>query len=109
MNDEERQAQGKFVSTIVNACQEIIREGDIYLNVLGKLYMKEPEKTTVSEKNFDLTYTKHTGAKLGEFEIADEKDSPSDLYKQALNILKQNGATISKRYHGDGYFYSYWE
>ena len=70
---------------------------------------EKPEKTAVSEKRFDLTYTKHTGAKLGEFEIADEKDSPSDLYKRALNILKQNKATIKDRYHGNGYVYGYWE
>jgi hypothetical protein len=69
----------------------------------------KPEKTTVPEKTFDLTYVKRTGAKIGEFEIADEKDSPKDLYDRALNILKQNGATISKRYHGDGYVYAYWE
>ena len=66
-------------------------------------------KTTVPEKNFDLTYIKHTGAKLGEFEIADEKDSPTDLYEHALDILKQNKATISDRYHGEGYVYGYWE
>jgi len=65
--------------------------------------------TVVSEKTFDLTYAKRTGAKIGEFEIADEKDSPKDLYERALDILKQNGATISKRYHGDGYAYAYWE
>ena len=67
-------------------------------------------KTTaaVAERNFDLTYTKRTRAKLGEFEIADEKDSPADLYTCALNILKQNGAAINKRYSGEGYVYSYW-
>ena len=63
----------------------------------------------VSEKNFDLTYVTRTGAKLGEFQIADEKDSPTDLYKRALGILKQNKATIKDRYHGNGYAYSYWE
>ena len=70
---------------------------------------EEQETKTVSENNFDLTYAKHTGAKLGEFQIADEKDSPSDLYKRALNILKQNKATIKDRYHGNGYVYGYWE
>ena len=69
----------------------------------------KPEKTAVPEKSFDLTYTKHTGAKLGEFQIADEKDSPTDLYKRALNILKQNKATIKDRYHGNGFVYGYWE
>ena len=62
----------------------------------------------VSEENFDLTYTKHTGAKLGEFQIADEKDSPSDLYQRALNILKNANATISSRYHGENYTHSFW-
>jgi len=69
----------------------------------------QPQTKAVLESNFDLTYVKRTGAKIGEFEIADEKDSPKDLYDRALNILKQNGATISKRYHGDGYVYAYWE
>mgnify|MGYP001122195793 CR=1 FL=1 len=63
-----------------------------------RIKQKDGEKPVVSEKNFDLTYTKHTGAKLGEFEIADEKDSPSDLYKRALNILKEANATINMLY-----------
>jgi len=77
------------------------------LDELTPAEVKAP--STVSEKTFDLTYVKRTGAKIGEFEIADEKDSPKDLYERALGILKQNGATISKRYHGDGYVYAYWE
>jgi len=68
----------------------------------------QPQTKAVSESNFDLTYAKHTGVKLGEFEIADEKDSPSDLYKHAFNILKQANATISNRYHGEDYQFSYW-
>ena len=65
-------------------------------------------KPAASEKNFNLTYTKHTGVKLGEFQIADEKDSPYDNYIRALNILKQNNASISDRYHGKDYSFSYW-
>ena len=69
----------------------------------------QPQTKAVSESNFDLTYVKHVGAKLGEFQIADEKDSPIDLYKHALNLLKQNKATIKDRYHGNSYVYGYWE
>ena len=69
---------------------------------------KEEAKPAASEKNFDLNYTQHTGIKLGEFQIADEKDNHSDNYIRALNILKQNNASISERYHGKDYEFSYW-
>ena len=69
---------------------------------------KEEAKPAASEKNFNLTYTQHTGIKLGEFQIADEKDNHSDNYMRALNILKQNNANISDRYHGKDYEFSYW-
>ena len=62
-----------------------------------------------SGKTHEKIEIKHTGAKLREFQIADEKDTPTDLYARALNILKQNQATIANRYHREGYLYSYWE
>ena len=50
MNTEERQAKGKFVTAILNACRDIITEGDEYLNVLGKPFTEDPTKEE-SQKN----------------------------------------------------------
>ncbi len=31
-----------------------------------------------------------------------------DKWTHAYNVLRQNNATISNRYYGDGYAYAYW-
>jgi hypothetical protein len=62
----------------------------------------------VSELNFGLSYTEYTSQKLGTFEVAEEKGSIPEKWSRAHNILKQANATISSRYHGENYAYSYW-
>ena len=66
------------------------------------------ETPAASEINFNLNYTERNTQKLGTFEVAEEKDNPKEKWTRALNILKQNNATISTRYHGEDYNYSYW-
>ena len=69
------------------------------------------EKSTpaVLEQTFTtLTYEKHTGDKLGEYETATEKNNVPDKFRTAINILTKSNATISHRYHGETYTFSYW-
>lgn len=63
----------------------------------------------VKEDTFNiLTFSKQTGAKIGEFEVALEKNNLPDKWSAAYNILRKNNATINTRYHGDGYIHAYW-
>jgi hypothetical protein len=62
----------------------------------------------VSEENFALTFEDKQGEKLGQYGIAFKKSNLSDKFQSACNILRQSNATISKRYCGAGYAYSYW-
>jgi beta-mannanase len=72
--------------------------------------VKDETKTaTISETNFDnLTYKEYESEKLKKFQVADPKDNTGDNFKRAVDFLKQAKATISKRYHGEGYVFSYW-
>ena len=73
--------------------------------------VKEKPKNvvTVPEQTFDLLkFEAQKGEKLGEFEIADKKNSIAQNWTQAFNILNQNNATINNRFHGPSYIYAYW-
>ena len=91
-----------LVSAIESACfdfkQRIIQKHDI----------SDQEALAVSENNFNLNFTEVTSPKLGIFEIAEEKDNSTEKWTRAHNILKQNNATISTRYHENNYNFSYW-
>jgi hypothetical protein len=70
---------------------------------------KPKNAVTVPEQTFDLLkFEPQKGEKLGEFEIADKKNSIAQNWTQAFNILNQNNATINNRFHGLGYVYAYW-
>lgn len=63
----------------------------------------------VKEKTFDiLKFEEQQGARIGAFEVASKKDNLPSKFEQAYNILHKNDATISNRYHGPAYVYSYW-
>jgi len=62
----------------------------------------------VSEANFDLKTKEYTSQKLGTFEVAEEKGNIPEKWNRAFNILKNANATISSRYHGEKYTFSYW-
>ena len=72
--------------------------------------LKQPSSTGgVNETTFTtLSFEKQTGNKIGEYEVAHKKANLPDKWTHAYNILRQNNATISKRYHSEGYAHSYW-
>ena len=73
----------------------------------GEAAKKEP--IAVSEMTFTiLKFEDKQGEKLGQYVLAFKKSNLSDKFQSAYNILRQSNATISKRYCGTGYAYSYW-
>jgi len=65
--------------------------------------------TAVKEDTFNiLKFDKQEGSKIGEFEVAYERNNLPEKWTPAYSILRKNNATISSRYHGDGYLYTYW-
>lgn len=63
----------------------------------------------VKEEAFKiLKWEKQTGAKIGEYEVAYQPNNLPEKWNYAYGILQKNNATISSRYHGEGYAYSYW-
>jgi len=67
------------------------------------------EAVAVKEETFHtLKFEKQQGAKIGEYEVAYKRQNIPAKFQQAFNILSKSNATISSRYHGEGYVYSYW-
>lgn len=69
------------------------------------------EAVAVPEETFNiLNFEKQTGNRIGEFEVADKKNNSAvaEKFEAAFNILSKANATISERYHGQGYGHSYW-
>jgi hypothetical protein len=67
------------------------------------------ETTAVKEETFSiLKYEKQQGNRLGEFEVAYKAHNIPDRWSHAYGILRQNNATITNRYHGPDYAFSYW-
>ena len=91
-----------LVTAIESACF------DFKQRIAQKHGITDKEAPVVSEVNFNLNFTEVHTPKLGTFEVTEEKVNPPKKWIRALNILKQNNATISSRYHGEGYVYSYW-
>jgi len=67
------------------------------------------QAAAVKEETFAiLKFEKQVGSRIGEYEVAYKANSISDKWTHAYNILRQSNATISNRYQGEGYEYSYW-
>ena len=67
------------------------------------------EAVAVSEETFNiLKFEKQVGNKIGEYEVAYKANNIEEKFQQAFNVLSKNNATISNRYHGDGYVFTYW-
>lgn len=67
------------------------------------------KEAAVKEETFTcLKYEKQQGQRIGEYEVAYKPNNIPEKFQQAFNILSKNNATISSRYHGEGYAYSYW-
>lgn len=64
---------------------------------------------SVNEETFNvLKFEKQTGNRIGEFEVASKTNNLPEKFERAHSILEKNNATISNRYHGTGYAFSYW-
>ena len=74
--------------------------------------LKPPEikgqSPSVSEANLDLNFTEYAGQKLGAFEVAEKNGNIPEKWTRGFNILKQANATVSSRYHGENYGFTYW-
>lgn len=67
------------------------------------------EAVAVKEETFTvLNFEKQTGAKIGEFEVISKTNNIPEKFQRAFTILEKSNATISNRYHGEGYGFSYW-
>jgi hypothetical protein len=63
----------------------------------------------VKEETFKiLKFEDQQGAKIGAYGVAYKANNIEDKWTCAFNILRQNNATISNRYHGQGCEFAYW-
>lgn len=91
LTDQERQAQGKFVMTVLNACRDIITEGEEYLNFLGKPYTKTPTKEEQpSEKEVkSLVNTQQQGEKGVYFLIKKSENINNPVFDKLQKYLQE--------------------
>ena len=112
MDRETRDHLGKIVSARLEALRFESELLDEIYNNLGSPVMKSPtlaEFTKTPESIFlKLAFTDRTGDKLGPYATTTEPANKIADYQNALNILKQNNATIQKRFMNPGYKFSYW-
>lgn len=76
-----------------------------------KRYVGEQHGVGIKEETFVnlLGWEESKGNRIGTFEFTTKKaNNNSDAFNRAFNILKANGATISKRFHDKGFQHSYW-
>jgi hypothetical protein len=67
------------------------------------------EPAAVKEETFTcLKFEAMKGARIGDYEVAYREHNLPEHWNGAFNVLKQSNATISNRYHGEGYQYAYW-
>lgn len=69
---------------------------------------KEPAVTVKEETLACLSFEPQKGERLGDYETASAKNNIPDKFNAAFNVLSKSNATISNRYHGQGYVFSYW-
>ena len=70
---------------------------------------EKKQPATVLEETFNcLKFEEAEGARLGVYETASKKNNVPDKFQTAFNVLSKSNATISSRYHGEGYVYGYW-
>ena len=99
--EETLKAFADFLTMVESACVETKQKIG---QIAGAI-----QTVAVKEETFNcLSYEKQQGSRLGEYETAGRNSSQTDKWTLAHSILKQNGATINNRYHGEGYAYAYW-
>jgi hypothetical protein len=98
-----------LVNLVIKQRDAIAQQLDAWNEFLESLSPTEQKAKTVSEETFvNLTYEEQNTEKLGKFDTADPKQNDEKRFGLAFSVLRANGSTISKRYHGSGYIYSYW-
>lgn len=76
---------------------------------IGRLKGVAEMFAAVKEEAFTcLKFEVMKGAKIGDYKVAYREKNLPEQWNRAFNVLKQNNATISNRYYGDGYQYAYW-
>jgi hypothetical protein len=99
--EETLKAFADFLAMMESACVETKEK-------IGQIAGATQTRAVKEETFSGLTYEKQQGSRLGEYETAGKNGNPTDKWTIAYNVLKQNGATINNRYHGEGYAYAYW-
>lgn len=102
------EAEEKVIETVLNFANAMEAAAvDVKHRIAELVGVKEA--VVVQEETFNiLKYEAQKGTRLGEFEVASKANNLSDKWTHAYGVLKQNNATISNRYHGLDYTYSYW-
>jgi len=98
MSEKVQEAIVDFANAVEAACVQL------------KQYVGEQHGVlAVNAETFSiLSYEKQHGNKIGDFEVASKANNIPEKFERAHTILEKNNATISNRYHGDGYTCSYW-
>jgi len=66
-------------------------------------------KATVSEERFHiLKWENEKGERLGDFEVAYQKNNLPEAWSHAFNVLKANAALIAAPFKEEGYQHRYW-
>ena len=96
--------------TIVKLRDAFIMASDALQEELEKMAPTSvKQEAAVKEETFAiLNFEKQAGERLGEFEVASKKTNIPEKFQPAYTILEKSSATISNRYHGSDYQYSYW-
>jgi hypothetical protein len=80
-----------------------------YQDAEKKTCAESSKGTAVTEVTFNiLKFEAQEGAKLGNYEMAAKTSNLEEKWTHAYNILRNSNATISARYFGKGYIFSYW-
>jgi hypothetical protein len=99
VSDKLAEAIVDFANAVEAACVQL------------KRYIGQTKGLSVKEETFlNLqAWEKSRGNRLGEFAFTTRKaNNNSDAFNHAYNILKVNNASISDRFHDEGYQFSYW-
>ena len=95
-----------LVDAVVDFCNGLEA---LAVNLRRQIQAKGAVKSGILEEVFDvLAWEKAEGSKLGSYEIAFLKANLPEKWNHAFQILKQNNAIISSRFHEKGFVHSYW-
>lgn len=108
MNEEKVLDNEKVLDILVNFANAIEAASFDLKHRVGEL-VGVKEAAAAKEETFTiLKFEKQQGAKIGEYEVAYQAQNIPEKWSHAYGILQKNNATISNRYHGLGYEFSYW-